>query len=1051
MTRDSGAALTTSIKIAFFCCIVLAALAASAQKKTAVPAHARRLASGTKLDAPSLNYPPPTGPILDLSGTPIPGGGNGTYQQYTVNFSANITATAITIAFRDDPAYLSVAEVSVVDVNNPNVNLLVNGDFSQGTYSNNGNDSAPVGWTFVNQYGASDYGIVTNDACSAPLPPAAIDCWYDGSVQAYDALSQTIATTVGDIYQISFWVAENSSCSVDGGGSCNFSDLSTDGDTTDTGGNGINVTVYAQNGVPPATQPLKVMLLDSGSGTVTDNLEAIDCSEANGTVSGTCSTNYSFNQPVTLTAQANVPTPSNPASTFTGWGGDCAAFGTNTQCTLTMNGAKNVTASFDLPGQTQTGTVTASPTPTTFNYNGGFQEGQPNSGYDYSAQEDSGQTVQMAVTAIPISQAACNQLVQANPAFQSARCFVYQNSGGQGVDESVMFEVTCPPNGSCGSTGNPFNASLASDFSFDCGENSSLACPTKPPAAPDPGSFGFPHLTPSDGLPSVGLLKGTGPDENHPCTPYTGNNPQPLFQSNQIISLSIGDTSSKPIKGGSAGSTSCWVATYLTQNEAPTISVTQPVNNGIYQQNQTDLTTVATYACSAMNNSNVNGGVAGPFLSVPGGSCYATDNPGGSVPNGTQFDTHTPGSHTFTAYVQDSALNTNSQIVTYNVFATQAINFTTNAPSSAAYGGSFNVAALGGLSGNPVMFTSSGSCTNNGAMYTMTSGTGSCLVIANQAGNTSYSAAQQITQTVNATPAPQAINFTTNPPASAAFNSNFPVAATGGASGNPVVFTSSGACTNIGTTFTMTNSTGNCSVIANQAGNTNYSAAPTITKTVSATGTLLSVTPSNFNLGTFDLNFALDPTIITVKNLGNAAVNFSNVSLTLGAGTNKKDFTLLNLCPSTLGAGKTCYMSVVFFAGNVGAVSATLNITDNAPGSPQHVTFAATVINPLASFNPTSLSFATTKVGHSSSSQNIVLTNPGTTALNIQNIGFTGPNPQDFVASTGACPSSLNAGAHCTITVTFTPKTTGSRSAYLTVTDNAPLGKQSVGLSGRGN
>jgi hypothetical protein len=60
------------------------------------------------------------------------------------------------------------------------------------------------------------------------------------------------------------------------------------------------------------------------------------------------------------------------------------------------------------------------------------------------------------------------------------------------------------------------------------------------------------------------------------------------------------------------------------------------------------------------------------------------------------------------------------------------------------------------------------------------------------------------------------------------------VAATGGASGNAVVFTSSGACTNTGATYKMTSSTGTCSVIANQAGNSNYAAAAQVTKTVTA-------------------------------------------------------------------------------------------------------------------------------------------------------------------------------------------------------------------------
>ena len=111
----------------------------------------------------------------------------------------------------------------------------------------------------------------------------------------------------------------------------------------------------------------------------------------------------------------------------------------------------------------------------------------------------------------------------------------------------------------------------------------------------------------------------------------------------------------------------------------------------------------------------------------------------------------------------------------------------------------------------------------------MTSGTGTCSVIANQAGNSNYAAAPQVTETVSATQAAQTITFTTNPPASAAYKTSFKVAASA-SSGLAVTFTSSGACSNSGATYTMTGSTGTCSVIANQAGNSNYSAAPQVTR-----------------------------------------------------------------------------------------------------------------------------------------------------------------------------------------------------------------------------
>jgi len=150
------------------------------------------------------NVAPPTGAILDLNGTAIPGHGNGTtFQQYTVNFVANLTSTAITFAFREDPAFVSLEQVSVVDQTVPGANLLVNGDFSGAVYTNSGNSAAPVGWTYANVYGASSGGEVKS-GCGGPQAGGL--CWYDGAVQAYDAISQTIGTTVGHTYAISFFL-----------------------------------------------------------------------------------------------------------------------------------------------------------------------------------------------------------------------------------------------------------------------------------------------------------------------------------------------------------------------------------------------------------------------------------------------------------------------------------------------------------------------------------------------------------------------------------------------------------------------------------------------------------------------------------------------------------------------------------------------------------------------------------------------------------------------------------------------------------------------------
>jgi hypothetical protein len=183
-------------------------------------------------------------------------------------------------------------------------------------------------------------------------------------------------------------------------------------------------------------------------------------------------------------------------------------------------------------------------------------------------------------------------------------------------------------------------------------------------------------------------------------------------------------------------------------------------------------------------------------------------------------------------------------------------------------------------------------------------------------------------------------------PAMAAFNSQFTVGATGGASGNPVLLTSSGSCSNIGTTYTMTNSTGACSVIANQASSTNYSAAPTVTEVVNANGPFVTVSPSMITFGPVTLG-SITTQNITVSNIGTAAATITGPILSIVQGGNSNEFVAVNLCPASLAAGKSCTVTIAFVAGPFYTKqTATLNIMDNAPGNPQQVMLSATVLIP---------------------------------------------------------------------------------------------------------
>jgi hypothetical protein len=221
--------------------------------------------------------------------------------------------------------------------------------------------------------------------------------------------------------------------------------------------------------------------------------------------------------------------------------------------------------------------------------------------------------------------------------------------------------------------------------------------------------------------------------------------------------------------------------------------------------------------------------------------------------------------------------------------------------------------------------------------------------------------------------------------------------------------------------------------------------------TLTVSGASVTLTPTSIDFGTAYLNGKKGKATVTVKNTGTSTLSITQVLITPGPGTGPNDFTFHSYCMAPLKPGKTCLIGVLFAPDDVGSLSATLNIADNAPGSPQQVSLKATVINPVPSFNPTKLNFPTTMVGQSSGPQNVTLTNVGTTSLDLSSITAGGAHPGDYQVDGSACPSSLAPTDSCTIAVTFMPTAKGTRAANVTVIDNAKINKQTVPLSGKGD
>ena len=170
--------------------------------------------------------------------------------------------------------------------------------------------------------------------------------------------------------------------------------------------------------------------------------------------------------------------------------------------------------------------------------------------------------------------------------------------------------------------------------------------------------------------------------------------------------------------------------------------------------------------------------------------------------------------------------------------SSQAISF--SLPSSGSVGGTQPLSATGGGSGNGVTFSVDGSTSNSAC--SITGGTtlhldhvGSCVVDADQAGDSDYAAAPQAQQTLTVGKASQAITFTL--PGSGTKNGTQPLSATGGGSGNAVTFsvdatTTNNACSITGGTTLHLDHAGSCVVDADQAGDSDYTAAPQAQQTL---------------------------------------------------------------------------------------------------------------------------------------------------------------------------------------------------------------------------
>jgi hypothetical protein len=197
---------------------------------------------------------------------------------------------------------------------------------------------------------------------------------------------------------------------------------------------------------------------------------------------------------------------------------------------------------------------------------------------------------------------------------------------------------------------------------------------------------------------------------------------------------------------------------------------------------------------------------------------------------------------------------------------------------------------------------------------------------------------------------------------------------------------------------------------------------------------------SPLNLGGVNLGSSSQQTV-TVNNPGSAPLE--DISVSTSGSTN---YSQTNTCGASVLIGGSCSATVTFAPLlQVGTITGTLNFNDNSVAGQQVLNLTGAGNGATATLNTNSLTFPVTLIGTSSSSQIVTLTNNGNESLTSIVISTQPPFFQ-----TNNCDGTLAPGATCNINVSFKPKSEGTVTGTLTITDNALNSPQTVSLSGTG-
>jgi hypothetical protein len=219
----------------------------------------------------------------------------------------------------------------------------------------------------------------------------------------------------------------------------------------------------------------------------------------------------------------------------------------------------------------------------------------------------------------------------------------------------------------------------------------------------------------------------------------------------------------------------------------------------------------------------------------------------------------------------------------------------------------------------------------------------------------------------------------------------------------------------------------------------------TATPAASVSATALTFASQNVNTTS-----AAQTVTLTNGSSATGALNLSAISTTAGS-----DFSVSGgSCSATtsLAAGSSCTVGVVFRPTAAGTRSGTLTLAHNGANSSSEVSLSGVAVSqsPAVSLSPTTLTFSGV-LATASSPLRVTVSNTGTGTLTLSSLTFSGSQASDYTlanSSTCAANGSVAGGSSCVIDVVFTPAAVGSRNGVLTIAHNASGSPSTVTLAG---